>query len=148
VLCLACELTPAQEQQPAAAPKRSWYLGIQSKKDPAHVMAEVFRSLRSLRCQWNVVSPYRLLCRWRPSCSGLNDYPNADVWLYAGLQVYKIQSKVYLLDFQRIGSHSCALSWMMLCTLIINSLKPPSKSDKTAALAAPAAAAATTAAPG
>jgi 5'-AMP-activated protein kinase catalytic alpha subunit len=110
--------------------RRSWYLGIQSKKDPAHVMAEVFRSLRSLRCQWNVVSPYRLLCRWRPSCSGLNDLPHSDVWIYAALQVYKIQSKVYLLDFQRVGSHSAALDWMMLCTLIINSLKPPSRADR------------------
>jgi hypothetical protein len=26
--------------------RRRWYLGIQSKKDPGHVMSEVFRALR------------------------------------------------------------------------------------------------------
>ena len=120
-------LPPGERNQP----RRSWYLGIQSKKDPAHVMAEVFRALRtSLRCQWHVLTPYRLLCRWRPLCLNLVDHPAADVWLYASLQVYKIQSKVYLLDFQRIGSHSATLAWMNLCTLIINSLKPPSKADR------------------
>ena len=93
-------------------------------------MAEVFRSLRSLRCHWHVLSPYRLLCRWRPLSSGLTDHPCAEVWLYASLQVYKIQPKVYLLDFQRIGSYSATLAWMNLCTLIINSLKPPSRSDR------------------
>ena len=122
-------LPPGERSQP----RRSWYLGIQSKKDPAHVMAEVFRSLRSLRCQWHVLSPYRLLCRWRPLCSNMVDHPAAEVWLYASLQVYKIQPKVYLLDFQRIGSHSTALAWMNMCTLIINSLKPPSRSDRSAA---------------
>jgi 5'-AMP-activated protein kinase catalytic alpha subunit len=125
-------LPPGERSQP----KRSWYLGIQSKKDPAHVMAEVFRSLRSLRCQWHVLSPYRLLCRWRPLCSNMVEHPAADVWLYASLQVYKIQQKVYLLDFQRIGSHSTTLAWMNLCTLIINSLKPPSRSDRSSATTA------------
>jgi len=143
-MLVASGAKPAAEEP--AATRRSWYLGIQSKKDPAHVMAEVFRSLRSLRCQWNVVSPYRLLCRWRPTCSGLNDVPNADVWVYAGLQVYKIQSRVYLLDFQRIGSHSCALNWMMLCTLVINSLKPPSSSTSSAVVTATTTAATATAA--
>jgi len=119
-------LPPGEKSQP----RRSWYLGIQSKKDPAHVMAEVFRSLRALRCQWHVLSPYRLLCRWRPLCSNMVDHPSAEVWLYASLQVYKIQPKVYLLDFQRIGSHSATLAWMNMCTLIINSLKPPSRSDR------------------
>lgn len=94
--------------------------------DPAHVMAEVFRALRAIRCQWHVVSPYRIYCRWRPSSVGLGEtYP--DVWLYAGLQVYKIQAKVYLLDFQRIGSQTSVFSWMNFCTLIINALKPPSR---------------------
>ena len=136
-------LPPGDKSQP----RRSWYLGIQSKKDPAHVMAEVFRSLRSLRCQWHVLSPYRLLCRWRPLCSGLADHPCADVWLYASLQVYKIQPKVYLLDFQRIGSHSNTLAWMNMCTLIINSLKPPSRSDRSSAGAEKSNSAGSTASP-
>lgn len=74
---------------------RRWYMGIQSKKRPEHVMSEVFRALREadfvssctlvlLWCmcacvvltrmctrgcvfeqEWKVLSPYRVRCRWR-----------------------------------------------------------------------------------
>eukprot|EP00542_Grammatophora_oceanica_P017530 CAMPEP_0194030052 /NCGR_PEP_ID=MMETSP0009_2-20130614/3654_1 /TAXON_ID=210454 /ORGANISM="Grammatophora oceanica, Strain CCMP 410" /LENGTH=677 /DNA_ID=CAMNT_0038669915 /DNA_START=104 /DNA_END=2137 /DNA_ORIENTATION=- len=45
---------------------RRWYLGIQSKKDPAHVMKEVYKALHSLGCEWLQLSSYRIKCRWRP----------------------------------------------------------------------------------
>ena len=51
----------------ASTKKRRWYLGIQSKKDPAHVMTEVYKALLQLRCEWSAVSSYRLKCRWRPN---------------------------------------------------------------------------------
>jgi 5'-AMP-activated protein kinase, catalytic alpha subunit len=41
--------------------RRRWYLGIQSKKDPAHVMTEVYKALLSLGCTWKAVTPYRVL---------------------------------------------------------------------------------------
>jgi len=46
---------------------RRWYLGIQSKKDPAHVMTEVYKALHSLGCEWLQLSSYRIKCRWRPN---------------------------------------------------------------------------------
>ncbi len=46
---------------------RRWYLGIQSKKDPAHVMTEVYKALMALRCEWLQLSSYRIKCRWRPN---------------------------------------------------------------------------------
>ena len=46
---------------------RRWYLGIQSKKDPAHVMSEVYRALSALNCEWMQMSSYRIKCRWRPN---------------------------------------------------------------------------------
>jgi 5'-AMP-activated protein kinase catalytic alpha subunit len=46
---------------------RRWYLGIQSKKDPAHVMTEVYKALMSLGCEWLQLSSYRIKCRWRPN---------------------------------------------------------------------------------
>jgi len=46
---------------------RRWYLGIQSKKDPAHVMREVYKALQSLGCEWLQLSSYRIKCRWRPN---------------------------------------------------------------------------------
>jgi len=45
---------------------RRWYLGIQSKKDPAHVMTEVYKALMALDCEWMQVSSYRIKCRWCP----------------------------------------------------------------------------------
>lgn len=48
---------------------RRWYLGIQSKKDPAHVMTEVYKALMSLGCDWLQLSSYRIKCRWRPNSS-------------------------------------------------------------------------------
>jgi 5'-AMP-activated protein kinase, catalytic alpha subunit len=46
---------------------RRWYLGIQSKKDPAHVMTEVYKALTALNCQWLQLSSYRIKCKWRPN---------------------------------------------------------------------------------
>ena len=31
-------------------------MGIQSKKDPAHVMTEVYRALLQLGCEWRMLS--------------------------------------------------------------------------------------------
>lgn len=42
-----------------------WYLGIQSKKDPAHVMNEVYKAMQALKCNWNQVNNYRVLCLWK-----------------------------------------------------------------------------------
>ncbi|KAG5192447.1 SNF1-related protein kinase [Tribonema minus] len=48
----------------SAAKKRRWFLGIQSKKDPAHVMTEVYRALLRLGCDWRVHSVFNVDCRW------------------------------------------------------------------------------------
>jgi 5'-AMP-activated protein kinase catalytic alpha subunit len=49
---------------------RRWYLGIQSKKDPAHVMTEVYKALMALGCEWLQLSSYRIKCKWRPNVMG------------------------------------------------------------------------------
>jgi hypothetical protein len=36
-------------QPSSSSKKRRWYLGIQSKKDPAHVMTEVYKALMQVR---------------------------------------------------------------------------------------------------
>ena len=65
--------TTTNPPQPPPAPpqsgarRRRWYLGIQSKKDPAHVMTEVYKALLQLDCEWRTVDPYRLRTRWRPN---------------------------------------------------------------------------------
>lgn len=54
----------AAEQRDLPARRRRWYLGIQSKKDPAHVMTEVYKAMQALRCVWYQVNNYRVLCSW------------------------------------------------------------------------------------
>ncbi|CAJ1940312.1 unnamed protein product [Cylindrotheca closterium] len=62
---------------------RRWYLGIQSKKDPAHVMTEVYKALTALDCEWLQLSSYRIKCKWRPNSEsarlgmGYNTMPSA-----------------------------------------------------------------------
>jgi len=58
----------------SASKKRRWYLGIQSKKDPAHVMTEVHKAMFALGCVWYPVTNYRVLCLWKyisPTSSNL-----------------------------------------------------------------------------
>ena len=40
------------ESREASLRRRRWYLGIQSKKDPAHVMTEVYKAMQILQCKW------------------------------------------------------------------------------------------------
>ena len=61
---------------------RRWYLGIQSKKDPAHVMKEVYKALYSLGCEWLQLSSYRIKCRWRPNVTRQGGY-NLSAWKQA-----------------------------------------------------------------
>jgi 5'-AMP-activated protein kinase catalytic alpha subunit len=71
--------------RPAAPPdprdlsnrRRRWYLGIQSKKDPAHVMNEVYKAMQALKCVWHQVNNYRVLCLWSYT-SGLVPKPSAN----------------------------------------------------------------------
>lgn len=56
--------------------RRRWYLGIQSKKDPAHVMTEVYKALLQLDCEWKTVDPYRLQTRWRPNADQTDSVGN------------------------------------------------------------------------
>jgi 5'-AMP-activated protein kinase catalytic alpha subunit len=73
------------DQRDLPARRRRWYLGIQSKKDPAHVMTEVYKAMLALRCVWHQVNNYRVLCSWLHT-------PNAGV---SGSAYANMSSDVY-----------------------------------------------------
>jgi 5'-AMP-activated protein kinase catalytic alpha subunit len=84
-----------------AQKRRRWYLGIQSKKEPAHVMSEVYKALHVLHFEWKVVAPYRVKCRWQPKgfptgnrgVDGANiEQIHAQSRIKIGLQLYKVQN--------------------------------------------------------
>ncbi len=56
--------TSNADNRDLSARRRRWYLGIQSKKDPAHVMNEVYKAMQALKCVWHQVNNYRVLCLW------------------------------------------------------------------------------------
>ena len=122
--------------------RRRWYLGIQSKKDPAHVMTEVHKALLSLGCKWYPCTNYRILCLWKqPIRSDVSSFHTVDgivheddeemevddtdasssVSVKIALSLYKVQANIYLLDFQRVEGN--AFGFMKLCALIITELK-------------------------
>jgi 5'-AMP-activated protein kinase, catalytic alpha subunit len=78
-------------------------------------MSEVYKALHVLHFDWKVVSPYRVKCRWQPS----PQQPQEVVKI--GLQLYKVQQHIYLLDFQRLDGN--AFTYMNLCARIITELK-------------------------
>lgn len=101
--------------------KRRWYLGIQSKKDPAHVMTEVFRALHQGYFEWKVLAPYRVRCRWSPP--GMDERPSPAFDVKIALQLYRVQRGIYLLDLQKASGDS--FTFMNLCARIITELKVP-----------------------
>ncbi|KAH8071536.1 serine threonine protein kinase [Aureococcus anophagefferens] len=68
-------LGATRELQAALQAKAQKLLGApeeqrpRSKKDPAHVMTEVYKALLQLDCEWKTVDPYRLQTRWRPNAA-------------------------------------------------------------------------------
>jgi 5'-AMP-activated protein kinase catalytic alpha subunit len=174
--------------------RHRWYLGIQTKKEPSHVMSEVFKALVSVGFEWRLLAgPYRIRARLRegfcppprppepaaggaPAGSGPGegaldfDFENwaasvaeapeganadpADVRARAlrrisarphllsesrlGLQLYKVQRAVYLLDFVKLAGDP--YSFMILCANVINELQVPGTANAAAARAKSAAA--------
>ena len=80
--------------------RRRWYLGIQSKKDPGHVMTEVLHALGSLAFSWILLSPFRIKGKWTPPQSANNGGRSGEIKVI--FQLYKVQSGIYLLDFQKV----------------------------------------------
>ncbi|CEP02939.1 hypothetical protein PBRA_002906 [Plasmodiophora brassicae] len=90
--------------------RRIWLLGIQTKLEPAKIMAEIFRCLRAMNMQWKMLAPYKLKTMMMPSSEST---PLKDVKL--GVQLYKNWSSGYVIDLQKISGQ--AFPFMDMCTL-------------------------------
>ena len=141
---------PGSAAPPPAAPpqgggrRRRWYLGIQSKKEPAHVMTEVYKALQQLGCEWRILDSYRIKCRWRVATDaraqhkGFTHNPlgaaagvaggGAPIWIKISLTLYKVQASIYLLDFQKTDGNP--FDFMTLCARIITELKALSQQSR------------------
>lgn len=132
------------------ARRRRWFLGIQSKREPAHVMGEVYRGLSSGQFQWKVLNPYHIRVRWRPDKETVSALCTVPVAMSAGatapapastveaislaahvkvdLRLYRVQPGVYLMDLNRHRGDT--FSFSNLCARIIAELKAPSSSRR------------------
>jgi len=116
--------------------RRRWYLGIQSKKDPTHIMNEVYSALMVMNCKWRVITPYRIVaaCAIAAPVDGEDDgglgmdmdAPELQEWgglavVKVALSLYKVQHAVHLLDFQLV--EGSPFSFMKICAILILELK-------------------------
>ncbi len=130
--------------------RRRWFLGIQSKREPSHVMGEVYKGLHSGQFQWKVLNPYHIRVRWRPDKETVSALCTVPVAMSAGatapapastveaislaahvkvdLRLYRVQPGVYLMDLSRHRGDT--FSFSNLCARIIAELKAPSSSRR------------------
>eukprot|EP00617_Octactis_speculum_P011917 CAMPEP_0185791344 /NCGR_PEP_ID=MMETSP1174-20130828/158323_1 /TAXON_ID=35687 /ORGANISM="Dictyocha speculum, Strain CCMP1381" /LENGTH=533 /DNA_ID=CAMNT_0028486289 /DNA_START=179 /DNA_END=1780 /DNA_ORIENTATION=+ len=116
-------VSPQAPHPQQAGRRRRWYLGIQSKKEPAHVMTEVYKALAALGCEWLIQDSYRIKCRWR-----VQGAANETIWIKIFLTLYKVQASIYLLDFLKIEGNP--FDFMTLCARIITELKALSQASR------------------
>jgi hypothetical protein len=106
-----------------------WYLGIQSKKDPAHVMNEVYKAMSALKCTWHQCNNYRVLCLWTYT-SGVVHKPvspqrSSDVVRYVFLSCLVLSCLVlsclvcFLLLFLLIVLYCTVLCCAVLCCAVL-----------------------------
>ncbi|KAA0150884.1 hypothetical protein FNF29_04998 [Cafeteria roenbergensis] len=142
-------------------PRRRWYVGIQSRKQPVRVMSEVMRALRDSGFQWRHIAPYRLRARWQPAdgtpaAAAMHTAAHAASAAYTAgrplpaslpqpeglaacaavrisVQLFRVppQRGIYLLDLRRAAGDS--FGFMALCARIIAELKVPSAASSAAA---------------
>eukprot|EP00606_Chrysophyceae_sp_TOSAG23-5_P000817 GSChrysophyteH2.ASY1.ANO1.1623.1 assembled CDS len=139
--------TPAPVTSRDTSRRRRWYLGIQSKKDPSHVMTEVYKALLSLGCTWHSVTPYRVLVIKRFAVTNGNGHSGGNsgkallptgerydnyIDIKIALSLYKVQQSIYLLDFQRIEGDP--FGFMKTCAMVITELKNLSAASRALAL--------------
>jgi len=114
------------------AAQRRWHLGVQSSMAPADMMLEIFRALRTLQFEWKIVAQYSLKCRPcpRPALPAHGDAGHGQLStnnlaarckVKVGLQLYKIQDDLYLLDVRKVDGE--ILPFMDVCALLLAELK-------------------------
>ncbi|KAF9125173.1 Protein kinase [Mortierella sp. 14UC] len=87
---------------PATAQRRmrlrpKWYFGIRSRSAPKEVMAEIYRALSNLSMKWKIINPYHLRAKYEYA-EGFE--------VKIELQLYKLDSENYLVDFKYVGQQS------------------------------------------
>ncbi|KAI8989339.1 kinase-like domain-containing protein [Pilobolus umbonatus] len=89
------QVTPAHIKKPHKS-RSKWHFGIRSKCPAWEVMLEIYRSLKNVGMEWKTVDPYHIRCRYT--------YPTIGLIVKFDLQLYKLESNSYLVDFKNGGT--------------------------------------------
>ncbi|KAI7907674.1 kinase-like domain-containing protein [Cokeromyces recurvatus] len=92
--------TTPQVKKSHKSSRSRWHFGIRSKCPAWEVMLEIYKSLRNVGMEWRTLDPYHLRCRYR--------YKNLGLEVKFDLQLYKLESHSYLVDFKNVGSQRFA----------------------------------------
>ncbi|CAJ0929173.1 unnamed protein product, partial [Mesorhabditis belari] len=84
-----------------------WYLGIRSSANPADIMLQIFNTLSRLNFEWITVDVYHLIVRKKVDVekNGVA-YDSPSI----ALQLFKVRSDYYILDFKNVVDDQAATS--------------------------------------
>ncbi|KAL1914652.1 uncharacterized protein VTP21DRAFT_8063 [Calcarisporiella thermophila] len=85
--------TPTTSRRHKSRPR--WHFGIRSRSPPLEVMLEIYRALKKVGFEWKPISTFHVRCRYI--------FQN-DLILKMDLQLYKLETNHYLVDFKYVGS--------------------------------------------
>ncbi|KAI8600907.1 hypothetical protein EDD21DRAFT_375927, partial [Dissophora ornata] len=94
---IAAAIPVATQRRMKARPK--WYFGIRSRSAPKEVMAEIYRALSNLGMKWKIINAYHLRAKYEYA-EGFE--------VKIELQLYRLDSENYLVDFKYVGQQSAA----------------------------------------
>ncbi|MCL4126527.1 UNVERIFIED_CONTAM: hypothetical protein GTU68_010785 [Idotea baltica] len=76
--------------------RAKWHLGIRSQSEPKDIMSEVYKAMKVLNFEWQVINPYYVKVRRKNPITANH--------VYMSLQLYQVDYKSHLLDFKVISS--------------------------------------------
>lgn len=92
--------------------ERHWGLGLNTRRPPTDVMAELFRALQALAIGWKRIGPYNIKCRHvhcsmdiangPQETSSQASAPQGDIVVKCEVQLYRVKDDKYMLDMQRL----------------------------------------------
>ncbi|KAL7749632.1 Protein kinase [Sorochytrium milnesiophthora] len=77
--------------------RSKWHVGIRSRSHPLEVMQEIFKALKQIRMEWKVITPFHLHCRYAYAA---HESLNHSTVVKMDIQLYKVDSNYYLVDFK------------------------------------------------
>lgn len=103
------------ESKKVRTSRSRWHYGIRSRSDPFEIMQEIYNALSRTKLKWKSLGPYKIRCR--------DESPRGETVKF-DIQLYKIESGNYLVDFKKLNNPHPTSVFAMFdsCTTLITEL--------------------------